>query len=135
MPPSLATWTVGTQVVWGELGFDVFLRSHGIDASVAAEAAAGWGGDRYAVTRRRDGRLIGRIATVWDTAEDARQFSDAYAASLAARFPGGGPLAAGVARPAGGRVFVRVVGDRVFIVDGADDTAAIDALVKSTKLD
>jgi hypothetical protein len=87
------------------------------------------------VNRRRDGRLIGRIATVWDSPDDARQFADAYAASLAARFPGGGALAAGIARPDGGRVFVRTVGDRVFIVDGADDAGALDAVVRSTTVD
>lgn len=125
--PALAGNVIG-ELQW-KVYLDLWKVPHG------AEAAAGWGGDRYAVTRRRDGRLIGRIATVWDTADDARQFADAYAASLAARFPGGGSLAAGIARPDGGRVFVRVAGDRVFIVDGADDAAVMDALVKSTKLD
>ena len=99
----------------------------------AAEASEGWGGDRYQVTRRRDGRLIGRLATIWDTPDDARQFADAYIASLAARFPGAdlGRAAAGIARPDGGRVFVRVAGDRVFIVDGADTVGALDALVRA----
>ena len=95
----------------------------------------GWGGDRYVVSTGKDGHLIGRIATVWDTPDDARQFADAYAASLAARFPGGGARAAGIARPDGGRVFVRTVGDRVFIVDGADDAGALDAVVRSTTVD
>jgi hypothetical protein len=35
----------------------------------------------------------------------------------------------------GARPAVRIAGNRVFIVDGADDSAAIDARVKSTKLD
>lgn len=47
----------------------------------------------------------------------------------------GGLLTGGVARPDGGRVFVRIVDNRVFIIDGADDAAAIDALVKPMKLD
>jgi hypothetical protein len=103
----------------------------------AAEASEGWGGDRYQVTRRRDGRLIGRLATIWDTPDDARQFADAYVASLAARFPGAdlGRAAAGIARPDGGRVFVRVAGARVFIVDGADDAAALDAVVRAATFD
>jgi len=127
--PELAGNVLG-ELQW-KIYFELWKVPHG------AEAAAGWGGDRYSVTRRRDGRLIGRIATIWDTAEDARQFVDAYAASLAVRFPGnGGSLfAGGVVRPDGGRVLARIVDKRVFIVDGADDTAAIDALVKSTKLD
>jgi hypothetical protein len=81
--------------------------------------------------------LIGRIATIWDTPADAVQFTDAFVASLAARFPGADTAhaATGIARPDGGRVFVRRAGARVFIVDGADDAAAIDALVRSTKFD
>ena len=103
----------------------------------AAEASEGWAGDRYRVTRRKDGRLIGRIATLWDTAADAEQFATAYLASLAVRFPNAGTstAAAGVARPDGGRVFVRTAGTRVFIVDGADDASALDALVRTTTFD
>src|SRR5262249_20761062 len=48
-PPSLAGYAITHSTVWGELGFDLFLRSHGVDAAVAAEAAAGWGGDRAVV--------------------------------------------------------------------------------------
>jgi hypothetical protein len=125
--------------VLGELQWKVYFELWKVPH--AADAAAGWGGDRYSVTRRRDGRLIGRIATVWDTPEDAREFAEAYAASLAARFPGAGPIGTGspattgIARRDGGRVFVRVVGDRVFIVDGADTVGALDALVRSTTVD
>jgi hypothetical protein len=97
-------------------------------------------GDRYAVSRRPDGRLIGRIATLWDTAGDAEQFASGYLASLAVRFPGadtshpgpGAGAGVGVARPDGGRIFVRTVGKQVFIVDGADDAGALDAVVRTT---
>jgi hypothetical protein len=103
----------------------------------AAEAAGGWGGDRYAVTRERDARLLGRIATTWDSPEDATQFATAYVASLAARFPGADTShpESGVARPDGGKVFVRTAGKRVFIVDGARDAAELDAMIRSTKFD
>jgi len=111
--------------------FDLWKTPH------AAEAAEGWGGDRYAVTRRKDGRLIVRIATTWDTAEDAAQFTTAYLASLAARFPGvsTAQAAAGIARPGGGKLFVRSAGARVYILDGADDASALDAMVRSTRID
>ncbi|HEX3757610.1 MAG TPA: hypothetical protein VHW23_02850 [Kofleriaceae bacterium] len=126
--PELAGNVLG-ELQW-KIYFDLWKVPH------ADEAAAGWGGDRYAVTRRRDGRLIGRIATIWDTPDDARQFADAYIASLATRFPGAaGQPAAGIARPDGGRVFVRVAGARVFIVDGADDASALDALIRSATFD
>jgi hypothetical protein len=107
----------------------------------ASEASEGWAGDRYSVTRRSDGRLIGWIATRWDTPVDARQFADAYIASLAARFPGAHPdnpeghPAGGIARSDGGKVFVRAAGDRVFIVDGADDARSLDALVRGAAFD
>jgi hypothetical protein len=103
----------------------------------AAEASEGWGGDRFSVTVRGDGRRIGRIATIWDSPEDAAQFARAYLATLAVRFPGAdlGHPEAGVARSGGGRVFVRTAGARVFIVDGADDASALDALIRTTRFD
>jgi hypothetical protein len=118
--------------VLGELQWQIYFQLW--KSPRAAEASEGWGGDRYTVTRRKDGRLIGRIATIWDTAADAQQFADAYLASLTARFPGADTSrpAAGIARPDGGRVFVRTIGARVFIVDGADDARALDALVRTT---
>jgi hypothetical protein len=121
--------------VLGELQWQVYFQLW--KSPRAAEASEGWGGDRYTVTRRKDGRLIGRIATIWDTAADAQQFAEAYLASLAARFPGADTSrpAAGIARPDGGRVFIRTVGSRVFIVDGADDAGALDAVVRTTVFD
>jgi hypothetical protein len=100
---------------------------------LADEAAQGWGGDRYRVVRNGDGKLVGSIATVWDSETDAKQFAAAYRSSLAARFPGAKPSAEGVVRPDGGEVHVRQLGARVYIVDGGDQ-AALDALVKTAKL-
>lgn len=111
--------------------FDLWKSPH------TAEAAAGWAGDRYSVTRRSDGRLIGRIATLWDTPGDAREFADAYVASLARRFPGADVAhpGAGIARGDAGKLFVRVAGQRVFIVDGADDARAVDALAAGARFE
>ena len=99
----------------------------------AEQAAAGWGGDRASVTRDGE-RVVGRIATSWDTPDDARQFATAYVASLAARFPGADTShpEAGVARPDRSKVFVRASGKRVFIVDGGRDAAELAALVRTT---
>lgn len=127
--PELAGNVLG-ELQW-QIYFELWKSPH------AAEAAEGWAGDRYRVTRRKDGRLIGQIATLWDTAADAEQFASAYLASLAVRFPNAGTSApaAGFPRPDGGRVFVRTAGTRVFIVDGADDAGALDALVRTTTFD
>jgi hypothetical protein len=100
---------------------------------LADEASQGWGGDRYRVVRKSDGKLLGTIATVWDTEADAKQFAAAYRTSLSARFPDAKPSGEGIARPDGGEVLVRQIGTRVYIVDGGDK-AALDQLVKTTKL-
>lgn len=102
----------------------------------AAAIAAGWGGDRYAVTRRKDDKLVGRFATIWDSEADAAEFAAGYVASIAARFPGADIRTpeTGISRPDGGAIFVRTLGTRVFIVDGAADVKAIDALVRTTKI-
>jgi hypothetical protein len=120
--------------VLGELSWKIYFELWKTPG--AAAAAAGWGGDRYSVTRRKDGRLVAQIATVWDTAADAAQFEAAYRASLATRFSGAPATASGAVaaeRPGGGKIFLRTIGTRVFIVDGADDARALDALIRTTK--
>ncbi|MGH9884372.1 MAG: hypothetical protein ACREBE_02515, partial [bacterium] len=99
----------------------------------AEQAAAGWGGDRASVTRDGE-RVVGRIATSWDSSDDAKQFATAYIASLAARFPGADTShpEAGVARPDGSKVFVRSAGKRVFILDGGRDPAELASLVRTS---
>lgn len=61
--------------VWGELGFALFLRAHGVDDQIAAQAAAGWGGDRVIVLAKdgdpRPERAIGLARLAWDTEIDA----------------------------------------------------------------
>jgi hypothetical protein len=119
--------------VLGELQWRIYFELWKVPGAV--DAAAGWGGDRYSVTRRSDGRLVGRIATAWDSPEDAEQFATAYAASLAARFPGADISRpdAGIARSDSGKVFVRRLGKRVFIVDGARDAAELEQLIRSAR--
>jgi hypothetical protein len=52
----------------------------------ADSAAAGWGGDRYAMLEDADGRLVIVMNTVWDTEADAAEFYNAYVPTVAARF-------------------------------------------------
>lgn len=63
----------------GELSTRIFLRERLQDYEQAAVAAAGWGGDRFAVYEGGGGRLLVWV-TEWDTEPDARQFRDALAA-------------------------------------------------------
>jgi hypothetical protein len=88
----------------------------------AQEASEGWGGDRYAVVKRADGSLLGFHATIWDTAEDAKQFAAAYEASFAKRFPAGDR-----------KHIVKAEGLKVFVLDGSDDAKLLAQLAKGTK--
>ncbi len=61
----------------GELDWQILVEQY-VDAPTGAEAAAGWGGDRFRLLRRdADGALIFAGRTAWDTDTDARQFFQA----------------------------------------------------------
>ena len=72
--------------VWGELGFDLFLRTHGVDANTAAEAAAGWGGDRemtlVKLDDKRPERAVGLSRSEWDSEADALEAFEAAEKAL-----------------------------------------------------
>ncbi len=85
-PASLRDFTPAQSTVWGELGFTLFLRSHGISDAAAAEAAAGWGGDR-AVTfakgdDKRPQRAVGVSRSEWDSEADALEAFEAAEKAL-----------------------------------------------------
>jgi len=83
---SLKDFTPAHSTVWGELGFTLFLRAHGIDAPTAAQAGAGWGGDR-AITYakgddRRPQRAVGVSRSEWDSEADALEAFEAAEKAL-----------------------------------------------------
>jgi hypothetical protein len=90
--PSLPEYGIAHQTVWGELGFDLFLRAHGVADDVAAEAAAGWGGDRAIVLAKagdaRPEHAVGLVRLAWDTEIDAIQAHDAATRALDRTTPG-----------------------------------------------
>ena len=63
----------------GEQSIKVLLRGKMKNEKQAAEAAAGWGGDRFAVYQRNDSRVLLWI-TEWDSNQDSRKFKEAAAA-------------------------------------------------------
>jgi hypothetical protein len=74
----------------GEWGYylilDQFLKSSGD----SKRAAAGWGGDRFALYEHSSsGDLFLVQISVWDTLEDAQEFFDAYVKRTALRYPDG----------------------------------------------
>jgi hypothetical protein len=68
----------------GEFGVRLFLYQHLGDEQLAARAASGWDGDRYAVLQGAAGRGI-VWASVWDSGLQAASFSDALTRATARR--------------------------------------------------
>ncbi len=81
VPPTLRGYAVRHSTVWGELGFGLYLRSHGIDPATATSAAEGWGGDRAIVLSRegetRPEKAIAIARTEWDSEADAIEAHEA----------------------------------------------------------
>jgi hypothetical protein len=109
-----------TNNVLGELLWSVYFSLWAPDQGKAA--SEGWGGDRYAVVKRADGSTVAYHATIWDTADDAKQFADAYEASYVKRFPAKDR-----------KHVVKLDGSKVFILDGDDDAKLFAQLIKGTK--
>jgi hypothetical protein len=65
-------WTVKTENVLGEFVFKTWLEALG--SPNAGVAAAGWGGDAYAVFENGSGEFALGAAIAWDTDVDASQF-------------------------------------------------------------
>jgi hypothetical protein len=63
----------------GEWGYYLILDQFINDEKTSRAAAAGWGGDRYALyENQKTHETMLAQATVWDTEQDAREFYDAY---------------------------------------------------------
>jgi hypothetical protein len=78
-------WKELGQNVVGELQLGILLRNH-----QGRSAAAGWGGDRYALLEGPEGRLGLVWRTTWDTEDDARQFALQYARFQTSKLDGAG---------------------------------------------
>jgi hypothetical protein len=104
----------------GEFGTRLLIYQHLRDETLAARAAAGWDGDRYVVLEGAGGRGI-VWASVWDSALEAAEFSDALTRATAKRtgsgersVGNGGATFAGKGRTIS--ILPRSVGDRAMIV-------------------
>ncbi len=78
-------WKRTDMDVNGEFGYQVVL-SQFIDKNKARRAAAGWGGDRYALLENNRGGLVLAQYTTWDSAEDAKEFFDSYSERTEKRY-------------------------------------------------
>ncbi|HET9613707.1 MAG TPA: hypothetical protein VFP22_02750 [Candidatus Limnocylindrales bacterium] len=112
LPARLGTgWSSALVDTFGEFQLGVWLRQNtAIGAGGAADAAAGWGGDRIAVLQGPSGAWGVVLRTAWDTAADAQQFEAAAT-----------PIVAGLNNP--GHVVPGAGGTERWVVLASDDAA------------
>jgi hypothetical protein len=118
---ALREWELLDNDVLGEFQWRILFKEQGLAAEAEA-AAAGWGGDRYAVFKRKDSdATLLLLRTSWDTESDAREFADVYRRAQAAKY-------------AGASIPTRLLqkGVDVYVVEGGDEKN-IDALLKVVK--
>jgi hypothetical protein len=73
--------------VRGEFGYSLLLDEFVREEAVSRAAAAGWGGDRYALYENsKSGQVAVAQVSVWDTERDAREFFDAYTRRTSLRY-------------------------------------------------
>ncbi|MDB4960305.1 MAG: hypothetical protein JWP01_304 [Myxococcales bacterium] len=85
-PNALRDHTVVHDTVWGELSWNLFLRTHGVDGATATLASEGWGGDRViTLARGKDTspqRAVGIARMEWDSEPDAIEAAEAAEKAL-----------------------------------------------------
>jgi hypothetical protein len=129
-------WRMADNDVQGEWGCYILLDEFLQLTDVSKRAAAGWGGDRYALfVGPRKADVAVALKTVWDTEADAREFFDAYVRRTTKRY-GAGPAEVAPAdrqvwRTQEGAVVVERQGSAVVIIEGVPDGVDAKALVKT----
>jgi hypothetical protein len=115
---------------WRRVDFDVngewnfyLILDQFLQASVESHrAAAGWGGDRYAVYENRKGDVIYISLSAWDTERDAREFFDAYVKRTDLRYPDGQIVSSSpdsrFLRTSEGAVIIEMRGKRILVLEG-----------------
>jgi len=120
----------------GEWGCYLILDEFLNDSVESKRAAAGWGGDRYALyeTGKANETFIAEL-TAWDTPLDAREFFDAYAKRSSKRYPEAKQSKTSDDRiqwqtPNGG-IALELRGSRVAFVEGVPSSANADTLLRT----
>ena len=99
-PPAVAGGPSSSRSAWrriaydvqGEWGFYLILDQFLKSPAESRRAAAGWGGDRFAVYEGPKGEVLIASLSSWDTENDAHEFFDAYVKRTELRYPGAGRL-------------------------------------------
>src|SRR5258706_11822706 len=139
-PPAQVGWKRIDYDVQGEWGIylmlDEFLKSQ----PESRRAAAGWGGDRFAVYESPKGQVLFTSLSTWDTESDARAFFDAYVKRTGLRYPGTtlqpvvnaqSPQLSQRIGTADDAVVIELHGSRVMILEGVPDRVDSGKLAKA----
>src|SRR5207253_282554 len=137
----LPAWKRLDSDVDGEWGFYLILDQFLKSPAESRRAAAGWGGDRFALYEGPRGEAMLVSLSVWDTENDAREFLDAYVKRTQLRYPDSTPSASTEPRAPGrdscafrtseGLVTIDLIGSRVLIIEGAPDLRARGVLMNA----
>ncbi len=131
-------WRQSDYDVNGEFSFylmlDEFLRAN----YDSRRAAAGWGGDRYAVYEgARPSEVLITQMTLWDTEQDAIEFYDAYARRTRRRYQNAqenslsSSINTIVWRTTEGNVWMERRGQRVLVLEGVPESANARAMTNA----
>ncbi|HEV7843028.1 MAG TPA: hypothetical protein VGO69_04990, partial [Pyrinomonadaceae bacterium] len=133
-----ANWKRVDYDVNGEWGYYLILDEFLKSKAESMQAAAGWGGDRYAVYNEpKSGSVCLTQLSAWDSEKDAQEFFDAYSKRTTARYGELSPAGGGAEEVSQwgnwqtkeGRVMIERRGSRVLIVEGAPDKTDTKALM------
>jgi hypothetical protein len=114
--------------VEGEWGFYLILDEFLKSPAESRRAAAGWGGDRFAVYEGPRGEVLFASLSTWDTENDAREFFDAYVKRTELRYPTAtptvpppntkSPTRSKTFSTSDGEVTIELLGTRVAVLEG-----------------
>lgn len=132
------TWRRIESDVNGEWGCYLILDEFLNNTSESKQAAAGWGGDRFALYETgKPGEIFVAQLTAWDTPQDAREFFDAYIKRTLKRYPEAKESKSNSANgerivweTATGRVAMELRGSRVVIFEGIPAKTSTNRLLR-----
>jgi hypothetical protein len=133
-----ANWKRVDYDVNGEWGYYLILDEFLKSKAESMQAAAGWGGDRFAVYNEpKSGAVCLTQLSAWDSEKDAQEFFDAYSKRTTARYGELSPAGGGAEEVSQwgnwqtkeGKVIIERRGSRVLIVEGAPDKTDTKALM------
>ena len=134
--PNPVSWKRIAFDVDGEWGFYLILDQFLKSPVESKQAAAGWAGDRFALYENAKGEVVYVSVSVWDSANDAREFFDAYVKRTQLRYPDAALVEASSTnsskrfRTPEGIVTISLNGSRALVEEGVSDDATLKRLLK-----